>query len=256
MKKEFQNKPEEDSSWGSQLIVGRNPVIEALKADKLIDTVYVNPQATGSITLICKMAKEKGITLKQVSEIKLNNMAKGASHQGVIAVGACAEYVQPERLLEIAQEKGEDPFIIICDEIEDPHNFGSIARVAECMGVDGVVIGSRRQVAVTETVVKTSAGATTYMRIAKVGNINDAIRTLKEEFITVYALDMDGTPLQEARLDGDIALVVGNEGKGVKPLTRKLSDGAVSIPMYGNVASLNASVAAGIAVYEANRQRK
>ena len=95
MKKEFQNKPEEDSSWGSQLIVGRNPVIEALKADKLIDTVYVNPQATGSITLICKMAKEKGITLKQVSEIKLNNMAKGASHQGVIAVGACAEYVQP-----------------------------------------------------------------------------------------------------------------------------------------------------------------
>ena len=124
------------------------------------------------------------------------------------------------------------------------------------MGVDGVVIGSRRQVAVTETVVKTSAGATTYMRIAKVGNINDAIRTLKEEFITVYALDMDGTPLQEARLDGDIALVVGNEGKGVKPLTRKLSDGAVSIPMYGNVASLNASVAAGIAVYEANRQRK
>ena len=124
MKKETQNKQLRTDEWETQTIAGRNPVIEALKAEKLIDTIYVEPNARGSITVICKMAKEKGITVKQVSSVKLDNMAKGASHQGVVAVGACAEYVEPERLLEIAREKGEDPFIIICDEIEDPHNLG------------------------------------------------------------------------------------------------------------------------------------
>lgn len=117
-----------------QLIIGRNPVIEALKANKLIDTIYINPEAKGSITLICRLAKEKGINVKRVTETKLNNMSRGASHQGVIAMGACAEYVSPEDILSIANEKGEDPFIIICDEIEDPHNLGAIIRTAEAAG--------------------------------------------------------------------------------------------------------------------------
>ena len=127
-----------------QLIIGRNPVIEALKANKLIDTIYINPEAKGSITLICRLAKEKGINVKRVTEVKLNNMSRGASHQGVIAMGACAEYVTPEDILSIAHEKGEDPFIIICDEIEDPHNLGAIIRTAEAAGAHGVIIPKRR----------------------------------------------------------------------------------------------------------------
>ena len=237
------------------IIEGRNAVREALNGETTIDKILVAKGVQdGSLGALIEAAKDRRIRVSFVDKAVLDRESVTKHHQGVIAYATNFDYCTLDDILQ--NKRGEKHFILILDEIEDPHNFGSIVRVAECMGVDGVVIGSRRQVAVTETVVKTSAGATTYMRIAKVGNINDAIRTLKEEFITVYALDMDGTPLQEARLDGDIALVVGNEGKGVKPLTRKLSDGAVSIPMYGNVASLNASVAAGIAVYEANRQRK
>ena len=158
----------ETDQWESQLIVGRNPVIEALKADKLIDVIYVNSAATGSITLICKMAKEKNILIKRVNEVKLNNMANGASHQGVIAVGACAEYVEPKRLLEIASERGEDPFIIICDEIEDPHNLGAIIRTAEAAGAHGVIIPKRRSATLNHTVFKSSAGAASWLPVARV----------------------------------------------------------------------------------------
>ena len=185
MKKDIQSRAAQDDSWEQQLIVGRNPVIEALKADKLIDTVYVNPQATGSITLICKMAKEKGILVKQVNEIKLNNMAKGASHQGVIAVGACAEYVEAERLLEIAREKGEDPFIIICDEIEDPHNLGAIIRTAEAAGAHGLIIPKRRSATLNHTVFKSSAGAASWLPVARVANLAATVDMLKKNGVYI-----------------------------------------------------------------------
>lgn len=156
---------------------------------------------------------------------------------------------------DILESKPDNRLILILDEIEDPHNLGSIIRVAECMGVDGIVIPKIRSASVNETVIKTSAGATQYMKIAKVTNVNDAIRTLKDNFFNVYGLDMDGVKLGDAHLTGDLALVVGNEGSGIRNLTAKLCDGMVSIPMTGHVESLNASVATGIALYECFTKR-
>ena len=256
MKKDIQSRAAQDDSWEQQLIVGRNPVIEALKADKLIDTVYVNPQATGSITLICKMAKEKGILVKQVNEIKLNNMAKGASHQGVIAVGACAEYVEAERLLEIAREKGEDPFIIICDEIEDPHNLGAIIRTAEAAGAHGIIIPKRRSASLNHTVFKTSAGAASWLPVARVANLASAVDMLKENGVWIYGTDGSGESYDSVKLDGAIGLIIGSEGFGMSRLLKDKCDFLLSLPMAGKVNSLNASVAAGIFMYEVVRQRK
>ena len=256
MKKDIQSRAAQDDSWEQQLIVGRNPVIEALKADKLIDTVYVNPQATGSITLICKMAREKGILVKQVNEIKLNNMAKGASHQGVIAVGACAEYVEAERLLEIAREKGEDPFIIICDEIEDPHNLGAIIRTAEAAGAHGIIIPKRRSASLNHTVFKTSAGAASWLPVARVANLASAVDMLKKNGVWIYGTDGSGESYDSVKLDGAIGLIIGSEGFGMSRLLKDKCDFLLSLPMAGKVNSLNASVAAGIFMYEVVRQRK
>lgn len=237
------------------IIEGRNAVREALNSNATIDKILVAKGIhDGSIGALLQMAKDQRIRVSFVDKAVLDRESVTNHHQGIIAFTTDFAYCTLADIL--AAKRGEHHFILVLDEIEDPHNFGSIVRVAECMGVDGIVIGARRQVPVTETVVKTSAGATAHMPIAKVGNVNDAIRELKDAFITVLALDMDGTPIADAHLDGDVALVVGNEGKGVKVLTRKLSDGAVSIPMFGRVESLNASVATGIALYEANRQRR
>ena len=237
------------------IIEGRNAVREALQSGTTIDKILVAKGLhDGSIGMLVERAKAAHIRVSFVDKAVLDRESVTQHHQGILAYATEFVYSSLEDIL--AAKRGEHRLIVILDEIEDPHNFGSIVRVAECMGADGIVIGARRQVPVNETVVKTSAGATQHMLIAKVGNINDAIRALKDEFVTVLALDMDGTPIGEAHLEGDIALVVGNEGNGVKPLTRKLSDGAVSIPMYGKVASLNASVAAGIALYEVSRQRR
>lgn len=238
-----------------QLIIGRNPVIEALKANKLIDTIYINPEAKGSITLICRLAKEKGINVKRVTETKLNNMSRGASHQGVIAMGACAEYVSPEDILSIANEKGEDPFIIICDEIEDPHNLGAIIRTAECAGVHGIIIPKRRSAGLSYTVAKASAGAIEYMRVARVTNIAVTLDELKEKGVWVYGADMDGTDYDECDFSGACAIVIGNEGKGISRLVREKCDVIVSLPMKGQINSLNASVAAGILMYKAMKNR-
>ena len=224
-----------------QLIIGRNPVIEALKANKLIDTIYINPEAKGSITLICRLAKEKGINVKRVTETKLNNMSRGASHQGVIAMGACAEYVSPEDILSIANEKGEDPFIIICDEIEDPHNLGAIIRTAEAAGAHGVF--------------KTSAGAASWLPVARVSNLAATIDMLKENGVWIYGTDGEGQSYTEVKLTGPIGLIVGSEGFGMGRLIKDKCDFLLSLPMAGKVNSLNASVAAGIFMYEAVRQR-
>ena len=174
---------ERDDNGG--LIIGRNPVIEALKSGKQIDTIYVDSDSGGSIGLICKMAKERDIVVKQVSSQKLDSMSDGKSHQGVIASGACAEYSSVEEILAKAKEKGTDPFIIICDEIEDPHNLGAIIRTAEAAGVDGVIIPKRRSASLNQTVYKTSAGAASYVPVARVSNLAAAIDELKENGVWI-----------------------------------------------------------------------
>lgn len=237
------------------LILGRNPVIEALKADKLIDVLFVNPEAGGSIGQIIKMAKDKSIVIKEVSEQKLANMAKGASHQGVIAMGACAEYVDIEDILAIAREKGEDPFIIICDEIEDPHNLGAIIRTAETAGAHGIIIPKRRSASLNHTVYKTSAGAASWLPVARVANIAQAIDTLKENGIWIYGTDGSGEDYRKTNLTGPIGLVIGSEGFGMGKLVASKCDFMLKLPMKGKITSLNASVAAGIFMYEIVRQR-
>lgn len=237
------------------LILGRNPVIEALKADKLIDVLFVNPEAGGSIGQIIKMAKDKSIVVKEVSEQKLSNMAKGASHQGVIAMGACAEYVDIEDILAIALEKGEDPFIIICDEIEDPHNLGAIIRTAETAGAHGIIIPKRRSASLNHTVYKTSAGAASWLPVARVPNIAQAIDQLKENGIWIYGTDGSGEDYRKTNLTGPIGLVIGSEGFGMGKLVASKCDFMLKLPMKGKITSLNASVAAGIFMYEIVRQR-
>lgn len=236
-------------------IIGRNPVIEALKSGKNIDTVYVNSEAGGSIGLICRMAKERDIVVKQVSDSKLTAMSDGASHQGVIAVGACAEYVSVEDILAISKEKGTDPFIIICDEIEDPHNLGAIIRTAEAAGADGVIIPKRRSASLNQTVYKTSAGAASWVPVARVANIPAAIDELKAQGIWIYGTDAKGEDYTKTDMTGPAALVIGSEGFGMGRLVEEKCDFLVRLPMNGKITSLNASVAAGIFMYEAVRQK-
>ena len=236
-------------------IIGRNPVIEALKSGRNIDTVYVNSEAGGSIGIICRMAKERDIVVKQVSDSKLTAMSGGASHQGVIASGACAEYVSVEDILAISKEKGTDPFIIICDEIEDPHNLGAIIRTAEAAGADGVIIPKRRSASLNQTVYKTSAGAASWLPVARVANIPAAIDELKEHGIWIYGTDAKGEDYTKVDMTGPIALVIGSEGFGMGRLVEEKCDFLVRLPMNGRITSLNASVAAGIFMYEAVRQK-
>lgn len=250
----------EEKTWlgeseSNELIIGRNPVIEALKADKLIDTVFVNKDATGSISMIVDMAKKKGIVVKQVDDQKLTSMAKTPHHQGVIAMGACAEYVEISDILDIARSKNEDPFIIICDEIEDPHNLGAIIRTAESAGAHGIIIPKRRSASLNHTVFKTSAGAASWLPVARVPNIASAIDELKENGVWIYGTDASGEQYDKANLTGPIGLVIGSEGFGMGKLVLKKCDFTLSLPMKGKITSLNASVAAGIFMYEIVRQR-
>lgn len=255
-KLEKNNLIEEEERVNSGLIAGRNPVIEALKAGKCLNTIYVSSEGGGSLGLICKMAKKKGIVVKQVSDAKLAAMSGGASHQGVIASGACAEYVSVEDILAVSEKKGTKPFIIICDEIEDPHNLGAIIRTAEAAGADGIIIPKRRSAALTETVFKTSAGAASWLPVARVPNIPAAIDILKENGIWIYGTDAEGDDYTKSDMTGSVGLVIGSEGFGMGRLVREKCDFLLKLPMYGKITSLNASVAAGIFMYETVRQRK
>lgn len=247
---------DEDERENRGLIFGRNPVIEALKAGKSLNTVFVISEGGGSLGLICRMAKEKGIVVKQVSEAKLNSMSGGASHQGVIASGACAEYATVEDILAVSEKKGTKPFIIICDEIEDPHNLGAIIRTAEAAGADGIIVPKRRSAALTETVFKTSAGAASWLPVARVSNIPAVIDTLKENGVWIYGTDAEGEDYTSSDMTGSVGLVIGSEGFGMGRLVREKCDFLLKLPMYGKITSLNASVAAGIFMYETVRQRK
>lgn len=245
---------EDDEVTG--LIVGRNPVMEALKSGKAIDTIYVNSEAGGSIGSITRIAREKGIVIKSVSDAKLTQMCKGASHQGIIASGACAEYVTVEDILEVSRKKGTKPFIIICDEIEDPHNLGAIIRTAEAAGADGIIIPKRRSASLNATVYKTSAGAASWLPVARVANLGAAVDMLKQNGVWIYGTDASGSDYTDTSFTDGIALVIGSEGFGMGKLIKDKCDFLVKLPMYGKITSLNASVAAGIFMYEAVRQRR
>ncbi|MDE6677616.1 MAG: 23S rRNA (guanosine(2251)-2'-O)-methyltransferase RlmB [Ruminococcus sp.] len=236
-------------------IIGRNPVIEALKSGTPIDTIYIDGNG-GSLGLIRRLAKEKGIVVKDTQEKKLSQLAGGASHQGVVATGACGEYVSVEDILEISRKKGTKPFIIICDEIEDPHNLGAIIRTAETAGADGIIIPKRRSASLNATVAKTSAGAVSYVPVARVSNLASCIDTLKENGVWIYGTDASGTDYCKTDFTGSIALVIGSEGFGISRLIQKKCDFMVKLPMYGKINSLNASVAGGIFMYEVLRQRR
>lgn len=235
-------------------IIGRNPVLEALRAETPLDTIYMNGTG-GSLGRICALAKQQGIVVKDVSEQKLSQMAEGASHQGVIAVGACASYVSLEDLLQISREKGTAPFLVLCDEIEDPHNLGAIIRTAEAAGADGIVIPKRRSASLNATVHKTSAGAASWLPVARVSNLSAAIDTLKENGVWIYGTDASGESYTNVDLRGPVALVIGSEGYGMSRLIREKCDFLLRLPMLGKITSLNASVAAGIFLYETVRQR-
>lgn len=244
-----------ENNFDENYIIGRNPVEEALKAGKEIDTIYVCGNK-GSLGRIASMAKERGIVVKDVSERKLSEMADGVSHQGVIAVGGYAQYVGLKDIVNIAAENGRSSFIIICDEIEDPHNLGAIIRTAECAGADGVVIPKRHSASLNQTVYKTSAGAASWLPVARVSNIASAIDELKKLGVWIYGTDLSGEEYTTADLKGNIALVIGSEGFGISRLVKEKCDFLLSIPMMGKITSLNASVAAGIFMYEAVKQRK
>ena len=243
----------EDSS--TNIICGRNPVIEALKSDSPLDTIYIDGSG-GSLNLIRRLAKEKGIVVKDADEKKLSRLSGGASHQGVVAEGACGQYVSLDDILSISREKGTKPFIIICDEIEDPHNLGAIIRTAETAGADGVIIPKRRSASLNATVFKTSAGAASYVPVARVSNLASCIDTLKDNGVWIYGTDASGTDYCDTDLTGSIALVIGSEGFGISKLIQQKCDFMIKLPMAGKINSLNASVAAGIFMYETVRQRR
>ena len=237
-----------------QIIYGRNAVTEALRAGKAVDTVYVQRGAGGLGKLIA-LAKENGAVVKDASADKLDELSGGEKHGGVAAAMAAAEYASVDDILAESEHKGKPPFIIIADEIQDPHNLGAIIRTAEAAGADGVIIPKRRSAGLTATVFKTSAGAASYVKVARVSNLVDAIKQLKERGVWVYGADMDGEPFRKADMTGAAALVIGSEGSGLGRLVRENCDKIVSIDMYGSINSLNASVSAAILMYEIVRVR-
>lgn len=240
----------------SDVIVGRNPVAEAIRSGRAVESVLVaRGNKNGAVSVILAKAKEKGIVIKEVDPKKLDYMSGFAVHQGIVAVAAVKEYSTVEDILNTAKERGEDPFIIVLDELEDPHNLGAVIRTAECVGAHGVIISQRRSAGLTYSAGKASAGAVEYVKVARVVNIPNTIDKLKEQGVWVYGADMDGQLYTQTDLTGPVAVVIGNEGKGIGPLVAKKCDGIVSLPMVGKINSLNASVAAGILSYEVVRQR-
>ena len=237
-------------------IEGRNPVLEAFRAGKTIDKLFIlDGSDDGPIKSITREAKKYDTIINYVDKERLDNMSETGKHQGVIAYAAAYEYAEVEDILNIAKEKGEDPFIFILDGIEDPHNLGAIIRSANLAGAHGVIIPKRRAAGLTSTVVKASAGAINYTPVAKVTNITRTIEELKEKGIWFMCADMAGEVMYKQNLTGPIGLVIGSEGEGVSRLVKEKCDFISSIPMSGDIDSLNASVAAGVMAFEIVRQR-
>ena len=239
------------------IIEGRNAVIEALRTGTAIDKIYLAKGETDkTLGHIASRAREAGIVVVDADRRKLDAMSRTHSHQGVIALAAVREYVSVESILERAAQKGEKPLLVVCDEISDPHNLGAILRTAECAGAHGVIIPKRRSAGLTAIVAKTSAGAVSYMPVARVANISATLKELQEKGVWIFGTAADGnTTLYSADLKGPAAIVIGSEGDGMSRLVREGCDFLVSIPMQGRISSLNASAAAAILLYEAVRQR-
>lgn len=237
-------------------IEGRNAVIEAFRSGKTIDKIYLQDGChDGPLSTISREARKHDTIINYVSKDRLDQMSQTGKHQGVIAMSAAYEYAEVEDILQAAREKGEPPFIILLDNIEDPHNLGAIIRTANLAGVHGIIIPKRRAVGLTATVAKTSAGAINYTPVAKVTNMSATIEDLKKEGLWFVCADMGGELMYNMDLKGPIGLVIGNEGEGVGRLIKEKCDFVASIPMKGDIDSLNASVAAGVLAYEIVRQR-
>ncbi len=242
---------------GDDVIAGRNAVQEALRSGRPIDCIYsARGDRSGSISVILAKAREKGIPIKETDPRKLDALCGNANHQGVIAIASVHSYASVEDIFRRAEERQEPLFLIVADEIEDPHNLGAILRTAECAGAHGVVIPRRRAAGLTYAVGKASAGAVEYIPVARVPNIPAFLDDLKKRGVWIYTADMDGQLWYSVDYSGPAALVVGSEGKGVSRLVREKSDFIVSIPLEGQINSLNASVACGILCYEIARQRR
>ena len=254
----FESAPREDNDeFKDELIEGRNAVTEALRAGRSIDKIYLAKGETdATLGHIASSAREKGIVVVEADRRKLDAMSVTKSHQGVIAVVAVKEYCSVGDILDTAAERGEAPFIVVCDELSDPHNLGAIIRTAETAGVHGIIIPKRRSAGMTQIVSKASAGAIEHMNIARVSNLSAAIRELKDNGVWVFgAAGEEGDSIYRTDFRGPMALVIGSEGDGMGRLVRENCDLLVNIPMKGKISSLNASAAAAVILYEAVRQR-
>lgn len=237
------------------VIYGKNAVTEALLSGTAVDTVYLL-KGVGGMGRIVALAKENGAVVKETGEEKLRLLLGDVKHGGVAAVTAAVSYSTVEEILAVSREKGLPPFIIAADGIQDPHNLGAIIRTAEAAGADGVIIPKRRSATVNSTVYKTSAGAASWIKVARVNSLASALEELKEHNVWVYGAEADGTPFHQAKLDGGVCLVIGSEGQGLSRLVRETCDQVLSIDMYGHVNSLNASVSAGVLIYEVVKYRR
>ena len=247
---EYRNRREEE------IIAGRNAVLEALRSNRPIDSILLaRGDRTGALGMVAAKAKDQGIAVKEVDSRKLDHLCAGAPHQGVVALAAAHEYARVEDILALAEQRGEPPFLIVADELEDPHNLGAIIRTAECAGAHGVIIPRRRAAGLTYAVGKASAGAIEYLPVARVTNIASTLEDLKKKGVWIFGTDMHGETWCQADLTGAIALVIGNEGTGISRLVKEKCDVMLSLPMQGQISSLNASVAAGVMMYEIARQR-
>lgn len=239
------------------MVAGRNAVMEALKGSRSVNKLMIaNGSTEGSIKEIIAVAKEKGVNIQYWDRSKLDSIARGIRHQGVLAQVAPVQYAELENILQVAKDRNEPPFIVLLDELEDPHNLGAILRTADAAGVHGVLIPKHRSCPLSATVAKTSAGAVEHVPVARVGNLVQTIKKLKQEGLWVAAADMDGKDYYDTDLTGPLLLIIGSEGQGVGRLVKEQCDFVVRIPMVGKINSLNASVAGSILMYEAMKQRR
>ncbi len=240
---------------GLEVVAGRNPVTEALNGEREVERIFIADGSEGSVSKIVAIAREQGVIVDFVPKEKIDAMAPGTKHQGVVAKVSEYTYADMDEVFEKAEAAGEDPFIVILDEVTDPHNLGAIIRTAECAGAHGVIIPKRRAASLTQTVALSAAGAVETMPVVQVTNIARTIEELQERGVWVGAADMDGDTYYKANLTGPIAIVIGNEGKGVGRLVKEKCDFVLSIPMYGSINSLNASNAAAVLMYGIRRAR-
>ena len=255
--KEYRKRPPQQDAEADGVIEGRNAVIEALRAGTAIDKIYLAKGDTDSaLGHIANTARANGVVVVNADRRKLDEMSRTHAHQGVIAVAAVREYASIEDIFQRAEEQGEAPLIVLCDELSDPHNLGAVIRTAECAGAHGVVIPKRRSAGLTAIVAKTSAGAVSHIPVARVPNLTALMKELQKRGVWIFGAEMNGTTsLYEADLKGPAAIVIGSEGSGMSRLVAETCDFTVSIPMKGKINSLNASAAAAILLYEAVRQR-